>query len=47
MYFKYYSINKDINKIIEYYDELISERIENGEKEADIIKSFGEYLNYN
>lgn len=32
---------KDTDNILEYYEELISERVENGEKETEVVKSFG------
>ena len=36
---------KDIDNVLEYYEELISERVEAGEKETEVIKSFGTISN--
>ena len=38
-------LNDDNSDVINYYDELISDRIENGEKEKQVIKSLGNINN--
>jgi uncharacterized membrane protein len=36
---------KDINESLQYYDEMISDRVEEGENEEEVIESFGDIEN--